>query len=210
MIQYFYLAVALVTVLTFHEFAHAWVANYLGDPTAKYKGRVSLNPLKHLDFMGTILLFIVGLGWGKPVPVDPRNFKNPVRDSALTAAAGPFANLVLAFAAALPYKYVTPVGTPVALFVGELFGSIFYLSIVLFVFNLLPFPPLDGSKVLGFFIPNRYQRQYQEFLYHGTKWFMIFVLADIFLVKSILGYSIMWMGISYVFTVISSVIWAVT
>ncbi|MFH1299200.1 MAG: site-2 protease family protein [Patescibacteria group bacterium] len=204
MTQYLYFIPALVVVLTFHEFAHAWTANYLGDSTAKYNGRVSLNPLRHLDLMGTLMLFLVGLGWGKPVPVDPRNFEHPVRDSAITAAAGPLANLAIAFVAAFPYKYL--VGT----FAGTLFGAVFQLSIVLFIFNLLPFPPLDGSKVLGFFIPTRYQRNYQEFLYHGTKYFMIFVLADLFLVKEILGYSLLWYAISYLYMVVSTGIMMVT
>lgn len=204
MTYYLYFIPALVIVLTFHEFAHAWASNYLGDPTAKYNGRVSLNPMRHLDLMGTIMLFLVGLGWGKPVPVDPSNFKHPVRDSAITAAAGPFANLIVAFGAALPYKYFS------GMWVGDLFGAIFQLSIILLIFNLLPFPPLDGSKVLQFFIPDRYQRGYQNFMYNGTKYFMIFVLADIFLIKNILGYSILWFFLSYVYVVISSAILMVT
>jgi len=205
-----YFIPALVIVLTFHEFAHAWTANYLGDPTAKYAGRISLNPIRHLDFFGTILLFIVGLGWGKPVPVDPRNFKNPVRDSAITAAAGPVANLILAFAAALPYKYL-PVETGGIIVVAwGLAYAIFYLSIVLCLFNLLPFPPLDGSKVLGLIIPDRYQREYRNFLYHGAKYFMIFVVVDMLLISKILGYSILWYAISYLYMVVSTGILAIT
>ncbi len=208
--NYLYFIPALVIVLTFHEFAHAWTANYLGDPTAKYHGRVSLNPLRHLDLLGTLLLFMVGLGWGKPVPVDPRNFENPVRDSAITAAAGPIANLALAFAAALPYKYLPVESGGAILIAWNLAWAIFYLSIVLFVFNLLPFPPLDGSKVLGLVVPDQYQREYRNFLYHGTKYFMIFVVVDIFLISKILGFSILWYVISYLYMVISTGILAIT
>jgi len=202
--NFLYFIPALVIVLTFHEFAHAWTANYLGDPTAKHNGRVSLNPLRHLDLFGTLLLFLVGLGWGKPVPVDPRNFKNPVRDSAITAAAGPLANLVLAFAAALPYKYLSfATGQDLA-------GAIFQLSIVLMIFNLLPFPPLDGSKVLALFVPDRYQREYRNFLHNGTKYFMIFVVVDIFFLSKVMGMSVLWYVISYLFMVVSSGILAIT
>lgn len=208
--NYLYFIPALVIVLTFHEFAHAWTANYLGDPTAKYNGRISLNPLKHLDFLGTVLLFMVGLGWGKPVPVDPSNFQHPVRDNAITAAAGPVANLVLAFAAALPYKYL-PVEQGGMIFVAwSLAGAIFYLSIVLCLFNLLPFPPLDGSKVVGFFVPDRYQREYRNFLYHGPRYFMVFVVVDIFLISKILGVSVLWYVISYLYVVVSTGILAIT
>lgn len=210
MTNFFYLVPALLIVLTFHEFAHAWVANYLGDPTAKYSGRVSLNPIRHLDLMGTLLLFIVGLGWGKPVPVNPSNFKNPMRDSALTAAAGPAMNLVLAFAAALPYKYIYVYASDGFLWVADFFGAIFQLSIVLFIFNLFPFPPLDGSKVLGLVVPQKYVRQYAEFLHNGTMYFMIFVVVDMFFIKAVLGFSIMWVVISYLFAVVSTGILMIT
>ena len=203
MIEFLYFVVAFVVVLTIHEFAHAWTANYLGDPTAKFSGRISLNPARHLDLMGTLLLIFAGLGWGKPVPINPGNFAKPIRDSSIVAFAGPMANLVLAFAASLPYKYfygsVGAIGQ-----VGDLAGAIFQLSIMLFAFNLLPFPPLDGSKVLWAFVPSRYQMQYQRFLMEGWKYFLIFVLIDNFFLQDMFGFSVIWYIISYVYAVVST------
>ena len=88
--------VVLLTALPFHEFAHAWAADKLGDPTARYQGRLTLNPFKHLDLMGSLLMLVAGFGWAKPVPINPRNFKNPKTGMALSAAAGPLSNLLLA------------------------------------------------------------------------------------------------------------------
>ncbi|HAU39573.1 MAG: Zn-dependent protease [Candidatus Peregrinibacteria bacterium GW2011_GWF2_43_17] len=202
--------IAFLIVLTIHEFSHAWMANRLGDPTAKYAGRVTLNPMAHLDLMGTLLLIFIGLGWGKPVPVDPRNFEKPIRDSAIVAAAGPASNIVLAFATAIPYKYLMTSGSENLALLGGFFGAVFQLSLVLFIFNFLPFPPLDGSKVVGYFMPMKYQRQYQEFLYNGPKYFMIFMIVDMFLIEEILGASIVWSVISYLYAIISTAILSIT
>ncbi len=186
----FYYLFALIFVLTFHEFSHAWAASRLGDPTPQRAGRLSLNPLHHLDLVGTLMLFLAGFGWGKPVPVDPRNFERPLRDEALTALAGPSANLVLAFLFAIPYSYVNEI------FVQNLSGAILDLSLVLFVFNMLPFPPLDGSKFYTLFFPERYKLRYRLFLEHSTAYFIAFMIMDMYLSPRILGFSIVWEGVS--------------
>jgi len=181
---------ALVIVLTLHEFSHAWVAKRLGDPTAERAGRVSLNPLRHLDFLGTIMLFIVGIGWGKPVPVNPMNFKNPMRDQALVAFAGPAANLVLAVVAAIPMVYLPDSGGTA--WIVTLAEAVMFISLLLFVFNMLPFPPLDGSKFLAIFVPKRFHMQYLSFLQKGMPYFIGFIIVDLYLFPSLLGFSIVW------------------
>ena len=206
----FYIVVALVVVITVHEFSHAWVANYLGDPTARLEGRVSLNPLKHLDPVGTILIFLVRIGWGKPVPVNPSYFKKPRRDEALTALAGPASNLIIALAFAIPIKYfgstlvqLTIAGEPVLYY---LFGAIIDMSIVLFAFNMLPFPPLDGSKFLAWFIPKQYDRAYQNFLKNGTVYFLVFLVFDQFILYRMFGFSILYEFIGAISGIIKSII----
>jgi len=182
---------ALVLIITVHECAHAWVAKRLGDPTADRMGRVSLNPLRHLDLIGTLMLFLVGIGWGKPVPVNSRNFKRPIRDEALTAFAGPTANLFLAVLAAFPVSYLEPGG------VIFLFANVVLeLSLVLFLFNMLPFPPLDGSKIVTIFISQKYQLVYRGVLQRSMPYFMLFVILDIYLLPKVLGFSIVMSTVS--------------
>jgi len=144
-----FFAGALLLAITIHEFSHAWVANYLGDPTAKRAGRVTLNPLAHLDPLGTIMLLLVRFGWGKPVPINPNNFKNPRMGSALTALAGPTSNFLLANLLALIYKLSNLGGSSLGTFIV----LTIYMNLVLMVFNLLPIPPLDGSKFFALFFP---------------------------------------------------------
>lgn len=186
-----YYLLALVLVLTFHECSHAWVANRLGDPTAKREGRLTLNPLAHIDIVGTIMLFFVGIGWGKPVPVNPQNFEKPMRDQALTALAGPLANLILAFIAAIPYSYLGA-GSPLYLF-GE---AVLDLSIVLFLFNMLPIPPLDGSKFIGIFLPKNLYPAYERFLSKGLPYFIVLMVLDLYFFDQIFGFSVVWTVVS--------------
>ena len=151
-----YFVVALLIVITIHEFSHAWVAYHLGDMTPKYQKRLSLNPLRHLDFLGTIFLFVAGFGWGKPVMYNPKNFKHGKWDEFLVAIAGPLSNILLAFIFAIPYRLAINHG------VSGIEGTEFYaftnfvteLSLILAAFNILPIPPLDGSKFLYLFIPD--------------------------------------------------------
>lgn len=156
-------------ILPLHEFAHGWAAHKLGDPTAKLEGRLTMNPLASIDPMGAFLLMFVGFGWAKPVPVDPRYFKKPKRDMALTALAGPASNLLAALVGAVivvaiqvfaPYNGVT----------NFFYTMLYYYVVVnisLAVFNLLPVPPLDGSRIAGAFLSDRalsvYYRNQQIF-----------------------------------------------
>ena len=137
-----FLIISLLLAVSFHEAAHAWTADRLGDPTAKHAGRLTLNPLAHLDPIGTIALIVAHIGWGKPVPVNPNNLKHPSRDNFLIALSGPAVNLILAIIAALLLRLL--VNLPLA---RDFFSEFIILNIFLMVFNLLPIPPLDGSKV---------------------------------------------------------------
>lgn len=180
---------ALILILCVHEWAHAWVAFRLGDPTAEREGRMSLNPMRHLDLLGTLMLFFVGIGWGKPVPVNPRNFKHPVRDEVLTALAGPFANLVLAVLAAIPLAYLPLVGADLA---RDFFAALLDLSLVLGIFNLLPFPPLDGSRLVEALLPLRFQ----DFFEKSLPWFLLFMLIDLYVFPQVFGLSFVWTIVS--------------
>jgi len=139
----------IVLAITVHEFVHAWSANYLGDPTARYAGRLTLNPIAHLDLVGSIMLVLVGFGWGKPVPINPNNFQNPRLGSALTSIAGPISNL--AFALVLGFIYKLPISY------GSFWSTIILyailINLILMIFNLIPIPPLDGSKFFALFFP---------------------------------------------------------
>src|SRR5947209_4356807 len=163
---YVYEAVAFLFAISVHESAHAWVALRCGDPTAYMLGRVTLNPIKHIDPLGTILMPLIGLftgfgifGWAKPTPVNPRNFKKVVKYDILTSIAGPVSNLVVAIAAVIGMAAVKLVAhgepgpesslAPVWL----LLEAFMYINVLLAVFNILPIPPLDGSHVVRHFLP---------------------------------------------------------
>jgi Zn-dependent protease len=153
---------AILIALTFHEFAHAYVAFRFGDPTAKYMGRLTLNPMAHLDPMGTIMIFLIHFGWAKPVPVDPRYLGNPKRDMMWISAAGPLMNVALALITGILIRIVSATGIMTAvsgstaqILMQMLYYSL-YINLALAFFNLLPIPPLDGSKILAGLLPNRY------------------------------------------------------
>ena len=154
----------ILLALTFHEFAHGFIAYKLGDPTAKLCGRLTLNPLKHLDPIGTICMIFAHFGWARPVPIDISNFKNSKRDLALSALAGPVANLLLAFFGCfffviaknnLPLVYKSEVVFTLAKMLYTFLFYFVWLNISLAIFNFLPIPPLDGSKILYAFLPPR-------------------------------------------------------
>ncbi|MBW7955809.1 site-2 protease family protein [Patescibacteria group bacterium] len=161
----------LLLSLSFHEFAHAWVADHLGDPTPRAQGRVTLNPLAHLDPLGTIALLLVSFGWGKPVEIDPFNFRNPVRDSALVALAGPATNIVLAAILAAIVNLV-----PLPTFVLFAFAQIAVINIVLAIFNLIPVYPLDGSKIVLPLLPRPLGLEYEHFMHRYGMLLMIALL----------------------------------
>lgn len=146
--------------LTIHEYSHAYIANKLGDDTAKRLGRLTLNPLKHLDPIGTILLLLVHFGWAKPVPVDPRNFKDPKKDMLYVAIAGPISNIITAIISGILLKFIVfnlasagAFGAYTVPLIQFLVWMIF-IGVVLAVFNMLPIPPLDGSRVLYGLLPD--------------------------------------------------------
>jgi len=203
MLSIIYYILALILVVTIHEFSHAWVANKLGDPTAKIAGRLTLNPAAHLDLMGTIMLFLIHIGWGKPVPVNSHYFKHPKRDEAITALAGPVSSLILALFLTIPVKYLALV-MPQPIF--DFLSTTLDVALLLFIFNMLPFPPLDGSKIIGIFVPERFQRIYKNYLANGMIYFMIFLLFDQFVLVRIFDFSILQFVIGNVFTFIKTLL----
>lgn len=187
MVQFLYrtfvYGIALLTALPFHEFAHGWVANKLGDPTAKWQGRLTLNPLKHLDPMGALLMLFCGIGWAKPVPINPRNFKHPKEGMAISSLAGPLSNILLAFASMILYKLSVIAGFYATGFLGTTVASLQYIfstmvgvNVSLAVFNLIPVPPLDGSRVLNLFLPERLYFQIMQY----ERMIMIFMMFIVF------------------------------
>ena len=152
---------AVLIALTFHEFAHAYTAYKLGDYTAKLNGRLTLNPIKHLDPIGTLFLVIFGFGWAKPVPVSTLYFKKPRRDMAIVAITGPLSNFIMAIIGSVLFALSA------AFFGGTIITTIMWyfmaVNIGLGIFNLIPFPPLDGSRVLMYFLPSKVYMKVAEF-----------------------------------------------
>lgn len=165
--------VVIFLTMPVHEFAHAFAANKLGDPTAKYLGRLSINPLKHIDWVGAACILLFGFGWAKPVPINSRYFRRGKTDVAITAFAGPLSNLVVAFAAMLLmflFAFITG-NITLVLYTDSFPFYVAMININLAVFNLVPIPPLDGSKILAALLPNnlyyklmRYERYFSIIL----------------------------------------------
>lgn len=196
-----YLIIALAVCISVHEAAHAWTAYKLGDPTAKAAGRVSLNPLRHLDPLGTIMIFIAHFGWGKPVPFNYYNLKHPRRDAALISIAGPLSNLLTAFIIAILMKYIQ--GMPSVLF--EILRAIYSLSIILFLFNLIPIAPLDGSKLIGLIVPRSKEDWYQRFLSKGPMFLILLIVFDR-LIAGVSGFSFFGTFLQYGYELITVLI----
>ena len=184
--QPFYAVVAIIGLLiaiTIHEFAHAWMANRLGDPTAKNMGRLTLNPFKHLDPMGTIFLLVAGFGWGRPVPYNPSNLKSD-GDEVKVALAGVIANFLLALILGIPLRVATAMHIPID---SNLWFSalelIVEMNLVLIAFNIIPIPPLDGSKVIFPFISFSARQTYERI---GPILLFLLILSGLFAGTSIL------------------------
>lgn len=158
-------AIALLSAITIHEAAHAFAALKLGDDTAQKMGRLTLNPFAHLDLLGTIFLLLVGFGWGKPVPVNSSNFKNPAKDETIVALFGPFSNLCLALGVAIIFQLSKGQASPQ---LSNLLITTGYFNLILMIFNLLPVPPLDGSKIIHLV--------FGEKVYHWLNSYGIYIL----------------------------------
>lgn len=157
-------AIGLVMAISIHEFAHAKAADTLGDPTPRSQGRLTLNPLSHLDPLGTLALLFLGFGWGKPVMFDPYNLRNPLKDSALIALAGPVSNILLAIVLSLILKFVPGIDL-----LTSVFPIIIFMNIMLAIFNLVPIFPLDGEKILGGLLPKELYYEYSSIMrQYGT------------------------------------------
>lgn len=185
MLKYLLIAFPILLAITIHEYAHGYVAYLLGDPTAKNAGRLSINPLKHLDPLGTLMLFIVHFGWARPVPVDPYYFRNPRRGMLWVGLAGPGANILFAFGLGTIFRLLFKIGIsePVLLILG--YGIL--INLALAFFNFLPIPPLDGSRILTGLLPSSAAYKYGQMERYG-----IFILLGLIILGQMANFPILW------------------
>jgi Zn-dependent protease len=167
-----YLAI-LVLVISIHEFSHALAANYFGDPTAKLSGRLTLNPTAHIDLYGMLFLIFAGFGWGKPVPVDSFNLKNPKKDLAIISLSGPASNMIMVLLSSVLIKVLVYLQLPIISTIGIGFLDIFIqLNLILAIFNFIPIYPLDGFKIVAGLLPEETAREWYSLERYG----MIFLI----------------------------------
>ena len=171
----------IIFALSFHEFSHGWMAYRYGDPTAKNAGRLTLNPMAHLDVFGSMALYFMGFGWAKPVPVDPRYLANPKKDMMRIALAGPVSNLIVALISGILLSILLRFGlignqsTLVIVLIMSL-----QINLVLAIFNFIPIPPLDGSRILEGLVPHKYHNELVKFEYYGPRILMGLILLSMF------------------------------
>jgi Zn-dependent protease len=182
------IAIGLVVGVTFHEFSHAFTADSLGDHRPRALGRVSLNPLRHLDPIGSVVFIIAGFGWGKPVPVNVYALRPGRVGMAFVAAAGPLSNFAVAVAAAVVYRLIDPIGVPQ--FALDLVWYVVLYNLLLAAFNLIPIPPLDGYNVVLAFLPPRMAFTVQRYAQYGA----ILLLVLVLLPSSPLSVFFSWIG----------------
>ena len=168
---------AVIYALTVHEFSHAWAATLLGDNTAKFSGRLTLNPLAHMEVFGTIMLMIAGFGWGKPVPVNIYNLKWRRWGSATVSLAGPASNFVSVFLFIIIFDALAPMLGPSNLLVVFL-SFLIFVNLILGIFNLIPIPPLDGSKILFAILPSRFDELKRKMTINGPFILIALIIFD--------------------------------
>ena len=174
-ISFVLVAVGLVISVTIHEFAHAFVADKLGDPTPRYQGRVTLDPRAHLDPLGTLAILLIGFGWGKAVQFDPYNLKDPKRDTALIAIAGPASNIILATVLSLIIGVLNLQGIAIAVLL-----PIIFINVMLAIFNLVPVYPLDGSKIAQAILPKEVALEYELFMTRYGNFVLLALILPLF------------------------------
>lgn len=161
---------ALLLAIDIHEFSHAWAAEHLGDPTPRLQGRLTLNPLAHLDPIGTIMLILVHFGWGKPVQFDPFNLRNPRRDGGIISLAGPISNMLLAIACSIIIRF------PIPLVAASFLVQLLVFNVILGIFNLVPIHPLDGFKIVEGILPESQAAEWHELERYGIIFLLILLL----------------------------------
>ena len=189
-----YVAITLIFAFTFHEFAHAYVAYKFGDNTAKKQGRLTLNPLQHLDPIGTILIFLAGFGWARPVPVNRFYFKKPRLAGTLVSVAGPLSNLILASLGFIVGYGLMRIGVASSAHFDEFLMIFINLNIVLFIFNLIPLPPLDGYRIIEDLAPHQARAKMTKYEQYGMLIFLILVITplDQFTIQPIFSNVVPW------------------
>lgn len=203
LIDYLYIVPAALIAIILHELAHGLMSYWLGDPTPKRQGRLSLNPLKHLDFVGTICLIFFHVGWAKPVVINPEYYKNKRLGMFLVALAGPFVNIIVCITSLIIYACFIRISYTFEIYnenlhivVGTFLMTLAMINLGLAIFNLIPIPPLDGSKILGSFLRGEVYEQYMKYQQYG---FIILALVLLLSSMSSGGMSFITIAVDYVF-----------